>query len=271
MHKIAVVTGAAQGLGLAIAKQCIQSGMHTILLDKQASLLQQQVNALKLTTRHTVEGIACDITQVQEIQFAAQTIQIQWGKIDLLINNAGILGSIATIESADPAQIQSVFDVNVMGMIHCIQAFLPLLSQTSEGHIVNMASFYGVCSGSQLAAYSMSKHAVVALSESLYFDFQKLKKSLSVSVVCPSFIHTHLLDAAVPHGDPRQQVLDSIMAHSRAPDDVAEIIMEQIKQRLFYILPDPEVKKYFEQRAQAILNQTTPPVHRIEKIFRSLI
>src|SRR5690606_28546485 len=112
-------------------------------------------------------------------------------RVDWLFNNAGISGQLAPLWELTNEHIRNVMDVNLHGVIHGVQAFFPFLfMQTHRSHVINMASFYGLCSGSQMAAYSMSKHAIVALSESLYFDLQRLGKNIDVSVVCPSFAST---------------------------------------------------------------------------------
>ncbi|MGV3740545.1 MAG: SDR family NAD(P)-dependent oxidoreductase [Gammaproteobacteria bacterium] len=271
-QSVAVITGAANGLGLALATQCAQDNMLVVMLDKDESQLTRQVARLQNELNASIHGIVCDVTQADQLTHAANTIYERYQKINLLINNAGIFGSLAPVWTLDTDQVQRVLDVNIFGVLHSIQAFLPLmLKQSQESHVVNMASLYGLCSGSQISAYTMSKHALIALSESLYFDLQHLKKPIHVSVVCPSFINTNLLDNAVPASDPKHTILKRIMEYSHSPDTAAKSIMSQIQQKLFYILPNEEVKQYCEQRTQAIINQTLPHEHRVEKIFKSLV
>jgi short-subunit dehydrogenase len=146
-----------------------------------------------------------------------------------------------------------------------------MFQQGLSSHIVNMSSFYGLCSGSQMAAYAMSKHAVVALSESLYFDLKRLNKPVDVSVVCPSFANTQLLVNSPPKSsDKLHQLMSELMARSRPPEDIADCILREVKKKTFYILPDKEVKDYCEQRTHAIVNQTNPHRHSLEKIISSL-
>lgn len=270
-QSVAVITGAANGLGLALATQCAQDNMQVVMLDKDEVQLTQQVARLQNELSSSIQGIVCDVTQADQVAHAANTVSQRYEQINLLINNAGIFGSLAPIWTLAADQLQRVLDVNIFGVLHSIQAFVPLmLKQSQEAHIVNMASLYGLCSGSQLSAYAMSKHALMALSESLYFDLQSLQKPIHVSVVCPSFINTNLLDNAVPASDPKHAILGRIMEYSHSPDTAAKSIMAQIRQKLFYILPNEEVKQYYEQRTQAIINQKHPHEHRIEKIFKTL-
>lgn len=271
-QSVAVITGAANGLGLALAIQCAHDNMQVVMLDKDERRLTQRVAHLQNGIHTSIQGIVCDVTHADEVTRAATVIYEKYKQVHLLINNAGIFGSLAPIWALDPAQTQRVFDVNIFGVLHSIQAFLPLmLEQTQESHIVNMASLYGLCSGSHLSAYSMSKHALMALSESLYFDLQRLQKPIRISVVCPSFINTNLLDNALPASDPKHATLGRIMEYSESPDVAAKSIMAQIREKLFYILPNEEVKQYCKQRFQAIIDQKHPHEHRIEKIFKTLL
>ena len=118
----------------------------------------------------------------------------------------------------------------------------------------------------------MSKHAIVALSESLYFDLRRLNKPIHVSVVCPSFTNTNLLaNSESLNGSALHHRLRRLMTQGHPAEDLAQCIISEIKNKNFYILPDKEVKTYCEQRSQAILNQTLPYQHNVEKILDSLI
>jgi short-subunit dehydrogenase len=274
--KVALITGAASGLGLALAKACILENMHVVMVDIDHVNLDHQVHQLRLTAETEIIGRVCDVSQQDEVQQLAKNVMQHFGHIDLLINNAGISGPLAPLWAVDVSSIRHVLDVNLYGIIHCVQAFLPFMFEQENGaHIVNMASFYGLCSGSQMAPYAISKHGIVALSESLYFDLRRLKKPVNISVVCPSFINTKLLHNSrplnhEPHASSLQLKLEFLMERSRPADDVAECIMRQIKNKNFYILPDYEVKDSYEQRAKAIIAQHLPHEHHLEKICSSL-
>ena len=271
-NKLAVITGAASGIGLALSKACILDGMDVVMADIAESALNHQIKQLSVSTHTQVVGIVCDVSKEEDVaQLARQTVE-RFNRVDLLINNAGIMGHLAPIWELSSKDIRHVLDVNLHGVLHCVQSFLPfMLKQQHHSHIVNMASLYGLCSGSQMAAYAMSKHAIVALSESLYFDLNRLKKPVDISVVCPSFTDTNLLqnldsdDATGLH-----HMIGQLMTHSRSADDVAAYILREVKNKNFYILPDQEVKRYCEQRTKAIIEQTMPHKHNLEKIIVSL-
>lgn len=272
-NKVAVITGAASGIGLALAKACILDGMSVVMADIAESALDHQVKQLTASTQTEILGVVCNVANEIKIeQLAKQTIE-NFGRIDLLINNAGIIGHLAPIWELTAEHVRHVIDVNLHGVLNCVQAFLPLMfEQQHRSQIVNMASFYGLCSGSQIAPYAMSKHAIVALSESLYFDLQRLRKPVDVSVVCPSFANTQLLANSAPLNTTTgiHSKVGHLMQRSRPAEDVAEYILREIKHRRFYILPDKEVKNYCEQRTQAIVDQTVPHEHSLEKIFAFL-
>jgi len=192
--------------------------------------------------------------------------------VDWIYNNAGIIGPLAPIWELNPESIQQLMNINVHGMIHIIQAFTPLLfKQSFRSHIINMASLYALCASSQTAPYSMSKHAVLALSESLYFDLARLNKPVDVSIVFPSFTNTGLL-ANNPEGSSSfHGALQGLLSHSRPALDIAEHIVHEVEQKKFYIFPDKEVKGYCEDRNKALLLQESPHITNVEKIIGTLV
>ncbi|KTC85554.1 MULTISPECIES: SDR family NAD(P)-dependent oxidoreductase [Legionella] len=271
-QRVAVITGAASGIGLALSQICLQQGIHVVMADNAVTALCDKVEQLSDQARAEVLGVVCDVTKPESLRHLAKQTYERFNRVDWLFNNAGISGHLAPIWELTSEHIRRVMDINLHGAIHGLQAFLPLMfKQTHRSHVINMASFYGLCSGSQMAAYAMSKHALVALSESLYFDLQRLNKPVDVSVVCPSFANTSLLTNSTPlHTDKLHHMVAELVARSRPALDVAEHIIREVKNNTFYILPDREVKDYCEQRAKAIIEQTEPHRHSLEKIIASL-
>ncbi|KTD11270.1 SDR family NAD(P)-dependent oxidoreductase [Legionella jamestowniensis] len=271
-QKVAVITGAASGIGLALAQACIQRGMHVVMADNAVTTLCDQVEQLSNLGQAEVLGVVCDVTKVESLRHLAKQTFEYFNRVDWVFNNAGISGHLAPVWELTPEHIRKVMDVNLHGVVHGVQAFLPFMfKQTHRAHIINMASLYGLCSGSQMSAYAMSKHAIVALSESLYFDLKRLNKPVDVSVVCPSFANTQLLKNSTPlHTDALHDMVAELVARSRPAEDVAAHILREVENKTFYILPDKEVKDYCEQRTQAIVNQTDPYPHSLEKIIASL-
>jgi len=271
-NKVVVITGAASGIGLALANACILDGMNVVMADIDEPNLNKQIERLRLSTKTQLIGITCDVSKDEDVSQLAKKTFEHFKRVDLLINNAGVMGHLAPIWQLSSMQVRQVMDVNLYGVLHCIQAFVPLmLEQHHPSHIVNMASFYGLCSGSQMGAYAMSKHAIVALSESLHFDLQRLNKHINISVVCPSFTNTQLLlNSSQYNNNKLHQTIGSLMEHSRPAEDVAECILREVKKKTFYILPDHEIKHDCEERTKAIVGQTKPYEHGLEKILAAL-
>ncbi|KTD49990.1 oxidoreductase dehydrogenase, short chain [Legionella quinlivanii] len=270
--RVAVITGAASGIGLALTEKCLAEGMNVVMADISVATLCDKVEQLTAKFDSDILGVVCDVSRPESLRhLAKQTIE-KFNRVDWLFNNAGISGHLAPLWELTNEHIRKVMDINLFGIIHGVQAFLPFMfKQTHRAHIINMASLYGLCSGSQMTAYAMSKHAIVALSESLHFDLQRLSKPVDVSVVCPSFANTQLLSNSSPlHNDVFHDMLSELIARSRPAEDVAEHIVKEVKNNVFYVLPDREVKDYCEQRTQAILEQTPPHQHSLEKILASL-
>jgi short-subunit dehydrogenase len=272
--KVAIITGAASGIGLALSRIYLEKNTRVVMVDKNQSALQEQSETLLQQFPKQVIAMACDVTQEEAVIHLAQVLPESLGRIDYLVNNAGIMGDLAPIWDLKVQSLHQLFEVNLFGMIHMIQAFSPVLfRQNFNSHLVNIASLYALCSTSQMAAYAMSKHAVLALSESLYFDLKRLNKPVNVSIVFPSFTNTSLLNQRVPltTNAALHESLKSLLTHSKSPLEVAKHIVQEVDKKQFYILPDREVKTYCEERIQAILMQDNPHNHSIEKLMNSLI
>ncbi len=269
---VVVITGAASGLGFELSTCYAKKGYNIVMADIDTTRLCDAVELLSAQYEADILGVICDVTKRDKVELLVRQCMDHFKRIDILINNAGVSGHFAPIWDLTTEHIRHVMDVNVHGIIHGIQAFMPIMAkQTHRAQIVNMASVYGLCSGSQMAAYAMSKHAVVALSESLHFDVRRLDMPVDVSVICPSFADTPLLVNSAPQADDRfHAMMQSLLAHSRPAAEVAEHIVADIAKRSFYILPDREVKAYCQQWVDALVMQEEPHQHSLEKIISSL-
>lgn len=271
--KVAVITGAASGIGLALCKIYLEKAVKVVMVDINYPKLQAEADKFASQFPEQVVAIPCDISNQTAVNLLAGQIKKLLGRVDWIYNNAGIMGDLAPIWEQNTESIHRVLNVNLYGMIYIIQEFSPLLfSQNFNSHIVNMASFYALCTGSNMSAYSMSKHAVLALSESLYFDLKRLNKPVDVSVVFPSFTDTDLVSNTGMHKqDAFYESLKSLLTHSKQALDVAQHIVQAVDNKQFYILPDREVKVYCEERVRSIILQEKPHVNNIEKLMNSLI
>lgn len=271
--KVAVITGAASGIGLALSQVILHQGNIVVMVDKNEVTLREEAEKLLSSFPGKILPVCCDVTQVNELTQLAQEVETKLARIDWIYNNAGIIGELGPIWDLSLENIWKVMEVNLFGMIHTIKAFTSFLFQQNfRSHIINMASLYALCSGSQTASYSMSKHAVLALSESLHFDLLRTQKPVDVSVVFPSFTDTALLSQThTKNTSPFHAVLESLLSHSRPAIDIAKHIVREVEQKKFYILPDREVKGYCEERAKSIVLQEPPYINNLEKLMNSLM
>lgn len=271
--KTILITGAASGIGLALTKTCLQKGHAVILIDKNQEALTLAVNHLMANFNDQMFPFVCDITNQIEVSKLAMTIKNSFKHIDWVFNNAGIIGTLAPAWELSQEDIQTVMNVNIHGMMNIIRAFMPLLlAQKTASRIINIASLYALCAGSQTASYAMSKHAVLALSESLYFDLKRLDAPINISVAFPSFTDTGLLSAAPTQENSYfHEHLSQYLSFSKPALDVAQNIIKEIEDNQFYIFPDKEVKDYCSLRTNAMLNENAPHLHTIEKLIQKLL
>ncbi|HAT1943639.1 TPA: SDR family NAD(P)-dependent oxidoreductase [Legionella pneumophila] len=270
---VVIITGAASGIGLALCRVCLQKEKTVIMVDNNADKLNKEMSEFLREFPNQVISVPCDVTQSIEVEQLSQFVYEQFGQIDWIFNNAGIMGKLLPAWELQSTDISQVMEVNLYGMVNMIRSFSPyLFKQNFRSHIINTASMYALCTGSQLSAYSMSKHAVLALSESLYFDLNRLKKPVDISVVFPSFTDTSLLSNSAKFDNSLiNSQLNELLAHSRPAIEVAEHIVREVEQKRFYILPDKEVKGYCEDRTKAILLQENPHRNNVEQLMCSLL
>ena len=186
--KVAVITGAASGIGRGIAERCVAEGMKVVLADIDEADLTKAEAELK-TQGGTVLGVRTDVSKRSDVELLARQALDAFGQVHLLFNNAGVGAGGAPWE-ATWNDWEWVIGVNLWGVIHGVKVFTPLmLAQNTECHIINTSSTAGLVVGSFSAPYSVTKHAVVALSESLYLTLQQRNSLVKVSVLCLSLIH----------------------------------------------------------------------------------
>src|SRR5947209_4283023 len=192
--KVAVVTGAASGIGRALAGKSAQEGMKVVLADIEEDALRQAEEELKASGADVL-AVRTDVSKAEEVEALAQQAFDRYGAVHLLFNNAGV-GTGLTVWESSLADWQWVLGVNLWGVIHGIHFFVPrMLAQDSEGHIVNTASSAGLISSSGLGIYKVSKHGVVTLSETLALELAGQGARIKASVLCPEWVNTRIMDS----------------------------------------------------------------------------
>lgn len=269
--KVAVITGAAEGIGKAIALAAAAEGMKLVLADISAEMLDKTVTELRDTGTEVI-GVVTDVAQESAILTLAEKAFTQFGKVHLLVNNAGVAFTKSAWETT-AQDWEWIMGINLYGVTHALRAFIPrMLAQGEEGHIVNTASLAGLIAEPALAAYNVSKFGVVALSEGLHHDLTLRKSKIGVSVLCPSWVKTRITDSerhrAVEERSKPEQLenvslktgaaITKAVEAGIAPAQVAASVMTAIKANTFYILTHPESKAAVHIRTEDIL-QGRPP------------
>jgi len=270
--KVAVITGGASGLGLAMAKRFAREGMKLVLADIEEDALRRVDQEFR-KSGVPVLSIRTDVSRGHDIERLAEKTLATFGAVHVVCNNAGVAPGGPVWEST-PADWEWVLGVNVWGVIHGVRVFVPImLRQDVPCHVVNTASVAGLLSVPGMGIYCVSKHAVVTLTECLYHDLAQRGSKIGVSVLCPAYVPTGISDsernrpAALRNSSrprtPEDLAREDQMRHAVAsgkvsPDMVAELVFDAIRQEQFYILTHPRIKGAIETRMQDILNQRSP-------------
>src|SRR5881409_1466762 len=259
---VAVVTGAASGIGRALASRFAAEGMKVVLADVDEGVLATVERELAASGARVL-AVPTDVARATDVETLARRAVDAFGAVHVLCNNAGVAGRPAPIWEQSVADWEWTLGVNLWGVIHGLRVFLPImLAQDSEGHVVNTASMAGLVSLPNLAPYHATKHAVVTISESLHHELALRGSRLRASVLCPGFVRTRIMDAARPAATEEMRRWEEgyrrFIAAGMAPEDVAARVLDAIREERFWILPHPETKVGFEIRAQSILGERNP-------------
>ena len=274
--KVAVITGAASGIGYAIAKKSLREGMKVVLADIEEVALTQAESELS-SNGGEVTAVLTDVTKIEDLKALAQTTLDKYGEIHFLCNNAGVgyYMNSATYSWESPlADWKWILDVNLWGVINGLHIFVPImLKQDIECHIVNMASIAGLTSPVLGASiYGVTKHAVVAISESLRNEFNQIRSKIKVSVMCPGWVNTKLvtsernrpkeLDFKVEQNKEFEPILKGFhkaLESAMSPEKISEILFKAIRNEMFYILPHTGLawKKVVTNRMDEIVEAFT--------------
>ena len=269
--KVAVITGAGSGIGAALAKHCAAQGMHVIAADIDEPGLAQTRQAIGDRDQQThIQSV--DVRDEHAIEALAAFAFEQFGQVNLLFNNAGVLVDGKTWERSIEDWRWN-FEVNVIGVVNGIRSFVPrMLQQNTAGTIVNTASIGGLIGGGPfLAPYQGTKHAVVAITESLRGELCLEPGEISAACLCPGDTATGIWESE-RHKSPAEQhqlgtdaertfhdVVAGMCAQGFTPEQAAASAFAGIEAGKFWLFPQPEFKELFKPRVQHILDETVPP------------
>jgi NAD(P)-dependent dehydrogenase (short-subunit alcohol dehydrogenase family) len=271
--KVAVVTGAASGIGLALARRFGQDGMRVVMADIEQSALDREAEVL------VGEGIdvfarVTDTSLESDVDALAEATLEHFGGVHVVCNNAGVGSRGLKVADLPRRDFEWVIGVNLWGVINGIRAFLPRLLAQDEGHIVNTASVSGLYHHPRMGPYNATKAAVVALSETIRYELDDDGSNVGISVLCPSWVRTNISSAvrnlperlhyeltpqqaeemAEYKSKRRQQLRDEAID----ADDVARQVRDAVLANRFYVITHPESVDNMRARFDRIVNGENP-------------
>jgi len=271
-NKVAVITGAASGIGQGLAERCANEGMKVVISDVDEKRLRRLERKLNREGKQVLSVVA-DVSKASDVEELAKKTLERFGEVHLLFNNAGIAIPNLTWEY-DLKDWEQVLGVNLWGVLHGIHTFIPImLKQGNECHIVNTSSIEGVISnGVGGATYGVCKHALVHLTERLALELEENGPNIKVSVLCPGFVKTNIFLSALSRiseerrkeiltpedrSEERAEEINTMMEESpiMLPDKVADIVFKAIREEKLYVFThkDSFWKERIKERFDAIL------------------
>lgn len=259
--KVAVVTGAAQGIGRAFAQACSEAGMKVVLADIDSGKLDKAAAALAATS---AEGMAmtCDVASAEEMEELANVAFGTYGAVHLLCLNAGVAGTAGPCWEIRGEDWRRDLGVNLWGVIHGIRSFVPrMIQQGGEGHIVATASIMGLLPTAMAASYGVSKAAVISLCEALAIELRESGCRIGVSVVCPAAVATAIAASLRPEGEQGESLRESVhdsLQQGLSAELVAARMLDAVREERFAVFPHEDTLPLVRKRIDTLLSGTPP-------------
>jgi NAD(P)-dependent dehydrogenase (short-subunit alcohol dehydrogenase family) len=271
--KIAVVTGAASGIGRGMAEAFAAAGMKVVLSDIEGPALHATTEQLRATGAD-VHAVQADVAKPEQVEQLAAATLARYGAVHVLCNNAGVIAGTSPSWASTLGDWEWIIGVNLMGVVHGVRSFLPIMiAQDAPAHIVNTASIAGLTLSAGNALYTVTKFGVVALSELLYLELQQSGLKPSVSVLCPGYVDTNIINAqrnrppqvddisppaSEPMGAARREWVAEQLKAGLNPRTVGDVVLGAIREQRFYIFTHPQWNGYIEHRTQNMLAGRNP-------------
>ena len=262
--KVAVVTGAASGIGLAVTERFVAEGMKVVMADVEQGALDREVRRLS-EEGGDVLGVICDVRDPEAVQNLADRTLEHYGAVHVVFNNAGVAPGGPMLETT-PQDWRWIVDVNVLGVAYGVTTFGPIMKEAGEGHIINTASEAGHVSSAVLGMYTATKHAVVGLSESLYRELEET--GVSVHCLCPNLVNTGIFHSERNRDDGAEMTAaqtatmaplrEAISEMGITPTQVAVDVVEAMKQDRFWIFTHDITKQGLKVRYEDIAADRNP-------------
>lgn len=266
--RTALITGAARGIGRALAEEAAKRGMNLALGDIDPEALAATATDLRAAGAQVIHQ-ACDVRDPAALEALRDAALNQFGAIHLLINNAGI-GAVGSILRGHLDDWRTSFEINLYGVLHGLRAIVPaMIDAGTPAHIVNVASLAGLCTNPGFGPYTVAKHGVVTLSETLAQELALagLTDRIGVSVFCPGFIQTDIAQASRaraatdgitrasdPIRDAVAAFVETAVATGIAPAHAATVVLDAVEQRRFWIFTHPETAQVIRRRTEPMLD-----------------
>jgi NAD(P)-dependent dehydrogenase (short-subunit alcohol dehydrogenase family) len=269
--RVAVVTGGASGIGLGIAKAFIAEGARVVIADIEEGALRDAAASIGAI------GIKVDVSKAEEVASLAEQVRDRFGRVDIVCNNAGVAPKVR-IQDATLQDWRRMIDVNLWGVIHGINAFLPMLLENPEGgHIINTSSAGGFVTGPMIGTYSVTKAGVVALSEALDAELRMQGAKVGVTILAPGTVRTNLHTSVRNRpsklsGVKAQDIDFKTSSHLGGKqrwitaDSVGPVVVDAMRRGALYVTTHDNIADLFEARAQRILTQLRAPIPFTEEL-----
>ena len=266
-----MVTGAASGIGRAMAARFAAEGMRVVAADVEEPPLHDTVQAIRADGGEAV-AVACDVSSWPSVAALRDTAVSTYGPADVVCNNAGVGAGSVSVAETSLLTWEWCLSVNLWGVIHGCRAFLPAMIERGSGHVVNTASVLGLIASAGTVAYTVSKHAVVALSEVLHAEMASAGTGVGVTCLCPGFVDTNILDSErnrperfqdpgpARHGwdDETRAAIRELFSQTMAPAEVAAQTVEAVRSERFYLLTDADFDDDIAERHLRIRTRQDP-------------
>jgi len=267
--RVAVVTGAASGMGLGMVRAFAGGGMRVVAADVRKEALDAAVAGLR-GDGHDVIGVVTDVSRLAEVEALAEATLDAFGAVHVLCNNAGV-GIFSQIAKTSIDDWEWILGIDLWGPIYGVKVFLPLIEREDEGHINSTASVAGLVAGGAAGPYNVAKHGVVALMATLERELRSAKSSVRSSVLCPGAVNTAIgqnsvdsrrarrgrsadTTARTPEGDKLGAKMAGALAGGMDPDEVGHLVLDAILNDQFWIFTEPRLLKHLRQQVDVMVD-----------------
>lgn len=257
--QVAFITGGASGIGFGIAKAFAANGMKVMLADIEEDTLAKAVAELRKTNA-AVEGVLCDVSDLGAVQTAAKKTIEAFGKVHVIVNNAGVGGGGGPTGTIPIEDWKWTVDVNLMGVVHGCETFVPLMKEHGEGgYIVNTASLAGQTGAAGMGPYNATKFAVVGYTESMNAELEP--QGINAAALCPGFVSTNINTSGRNHPDAKKAKaalerqagpIDALIEGGMSVDTVGQWVLESMEDEELYIFTHPNMRQGIDNRIERL-------------------